>query len=520
MSRRAPALSSPSAITLHSPRVGRPWCVATDRFVHRLFAPVDVASIVAFRIAFGLIMLWEVYRYVDHGWIAQYYVNPRFNFTYVGFEWVKPWPGSGMYLHFLGLGALALCIVVGLWYRVATALFFLGFTYVFLLEKAHYLNHFYFISLLSFALIFVPAHRALSFDAADHPERHTPTAPAWALWLLRAQLAIVYLFGGVAKLNGDWLRGEPMRSWLAFRTDFPLIGRWFTEEWMVYSICYGGLLFDLLIVPLLLWRRTRPFAFVAAILFHVMNDQLFAIGIFPWLALAATLLYFAPDYPRRLIGRLPPFAPRIDPRPTPRGDRIDHAPPAPATGLRPVQRAIVAFLAIFLGVQALIPLRHHVIPGDVAWTEEGHRFSWRMKLRDKRGEVRFFATNPVRGATWEVEPRHYLTSLQVRKMATQPDMILQFSHYLAEQFRADGHEAIEIRAQAVVSLNGRAPRPMIDPTVDLAAETHRITPQPWILPLTTPLTAGKKRSTPAIHPQPVANMHARRRQVRPRRRRV
>ncbi|MGH2532086.1 MAG: HTTM domain-containing protein [Thermomicrobiales bacterium] len=491
MSRDAPAIFPPSRrSTANTPLVGVGLRVAAYQVAHRLFAPVDIASIVAFRIVFGLIMLWEVYRYVAHGWIAQYYINPPYNFPYVGFEWVKPWPGYGMYFHFFALGVLALCIALGLWYRVATALFFLGFTYVFLLEKAHYLNHFYFVSLLSFVMIFVPAHRALSFDAADHPERRSATAPAWALWLLRAQLAIVYVFGGIAKLNGDWLRGEPMRSWLANRTDFPLIGRWFTEEWMVYAFCYGGLLLDLLVVPLLLWRRTRPFAFAAAVLFHLTNAELFSIGIFPWLALAATLLFFPPDYPRRLLGRLSAFAPRLPLQLTPSHGVASRSAGDITPRLRPVQRVTIALLALFLGLQVLIPLRHHLYPGDVAWTEQGHRFSWRMMLRGKSGDVRFFATNPVTGASWEIEPRDYLTARQIRKMATQPDMILQFSHEIAEQLRAAGHDAIEIRAQAIVSLNGRAPQPMIDPTVNLAAEPHRIASQPWILPLTAPLVAN------------------------------
>ncbi len=196
----------------------------------RLFAPVDIASLVFFRIAFGTIMAVEVLRYFYHGWIRRYYIDPTYHFSYYGFEWVQPWPGIGMYLHFIALGALAICIAYGFWYRVSTVLFFLGFTYVFLLDQANYLNHFYLIVLISFLMIFIPAHRSFSVDALERPQLRSETAPAWALWVLMAQMAIVYFYGGLAKLNDDWLRGEPIRTWLASRMDFPVIGPLFAEE--------------------------------------------------------------------------------------------------------------------------------------------------------------------------------------------------------------------------------------------------------------------------------------------------
>jgi len=159
---------------------------------NRLFAPVDILSLVYFRIAFGAIMLWEVYRYFDHGWIPRYWINPALNFTYYGFDWVRPWGGSGMYLHWVALGALAILIILGLGYRISATLFFLGFTYAFLLEQARYLNHFYLICLISFLMIFIPAHRAAPLDALWRPSIRSQTAPAWALWVLRAQIGIAY----------------------------------------------------------------------------------------------------------------------------------------------------------------------------------------------------------------------------------------------------------------------------------------------------------------------------------------
>lgn len=224
---------------------GHPW-------LQRTFASTDNTPLAYFRIAFGVLMLWEICRYFYYGWIDRYYVKPTFHFTYFGFSWVAPWPESYMHVHFFMLGVLALCVLLGLYYRITMPLFFLGFTYVFLLDMAQYLNHFYLICLVSFLMIWIPAHRTLSLDAYRLPSLRALTAPAWTLWLLRLQLGVTYFYGGIAKFSDDWLRGEPLRTWLADSTDFPLIGRWFTEEWMVYGMADGGLLLDLLIVPFLM----------------------------------------------------------------------------------------------------------------------------------------------------------------------------------------------------------------------------------------------------------------------------
>ena len=436
----------------------------------RLFARVDIASLACFRIAFGALMAWEVTRYFSRGWIRAYYVWPAFHFKYYGFEWVEPWPAPGMELHFAALGGLALCLMVGLFYRLAATLFFLGFAYVFLLDQAYYLNHFYLIVLLSLLLAFVPAHRALSLDAWRRPHLAAATAPAWALWLLRSQVGIPYFYGGLAKLNDDWLRAEPMRGWLAKHTAtaLPLIGQFLVTEWAPYLFAYGGLAFDLAVVPALLWRRTRLFAFAMAVVFHGLNALLFHIGVFPWLMIAATTLFFPPEWPRR-FGL--PLA-RPEPAPT----------PAPA-GLLPRQRAGLAVLGSYLAVQLLFPLRHLLYPGNVSWTEEGHRFSWHMKLRDKDTEALFEIRDLDTGTTRRVSPQERLSRRQAEEMPDRPDMILQFAHHLAAEERRQGHANVEVRARVMASLNGRPPQPLVDPEVDLAREPRTLLPARWIVPL-------------------------------------
>jgi len=454
----------------------------SQRLAEALFAPVDIAPLVWFRIAFGLLMIYEVWEHFHYGWIPRYFIEPKFHFTYYGFGWVHPLPGDWMKVHFVALAVLGGAIAIGFCYRIATTLFFLGFTYMFLLEQARYLNHFYLICLIAFILIFVPAHRAFSVDALLRPALRSATAPAWSLWLLRGQICLVYFMGGVAKLGSDWLHGQPVRLWLADRMDFPVIGRFFKQDWMVYSISYGGLLFDLLITPLVLWRRTRWIGFVLATIFNVMNSRLFQIGVFPWLALSAVVILFSSKWLPR------PFASlwgRADSAPVPA--------PAPAVVSNRARAVTLWLLASWTALQVLVPLRHWVLyPGNPEWSEEGHRFSWRMKLREKRGNLRIVARDSVSKAEWPVNLRDYATQRQLEEAHMRPDMLLQLCHYIADQWKREHGTAIELRVFAAIAFNGRPQQMLIDPDVDLAAQPRTLRHSTWIMPMTTPLGGGLK----------------------------
>ena len=503
----------------------------------KLFEPRDITSLVFFRIAFGIIMLWEVYRYFSHGWIERYFIAPKFNFTYEFFDWVKPWPGEGMYLHFYLLGILSVLIALGFFYRIASVLFFLAFTYVFLLEQARYLNHFYLVVLVSFLMIFLPAHRNYSIDAWLKKDLKTSTIPFWSLFLIQLQIGVVYFFGFVGKMNWDWISGEPMRHWLARRTAFPLIGQFFDQEWLVYSMSLGGLLLDLLAPLLLLWRRTRPFMMVAVLIFHFMNDRLFNIGIFPWFMILASMMFFPSDWPRQfarairenrngstayiLAGAVvcsffglvfhdgfevvpslialwaggvlvwtcqTALAPERQVSAEP---RIGVKSEGQAVVRRVRMATVSGFVSVWVLIQIVVPLRHHFIPGNVSWTEEGHRFSWHMKLRDKRAEIKFLALNPATGERIEFDHRKNLAIWQYRKMSTRPYLIVQFAHHLADRLKKSGREGFEIRAVSKVGLNYRPLQTFIDPEVDLSREIfYHWKPNRWILPFEDTVIPG------------------------------
>ena len=435
-----------------------------------LGAPVDIASLAFGRICFGLILVWEVTRYFDRGWIEDYWMEPEFHFSYFGFGWLVPWPGDGMYWHFVLIGVLAGLVVVGVCYRVAAVGLFLSLSYVFVLEQARYLNHFYLICLLAFLFAIVPAGSDASLDRRWKWCRPRSQVPLWCLGLLRFQIGAVYFFGGIAKLNGDWLAGEPLRMWLRNRTDYPLIGSCFESEWVVMGMVYGGLIFDLLVVPLLCCRRTRTLAFIGVVCFNGINAVLFSIGVFPWLAIAMSTLFFDPSWPRRYFVWSKHQA--TDGSPLER---------APCSGM------VLLFVTAYLTWQVFLPLRHWLYPGNVSWTEEGHLYAWHMKLRSKVGRARFQIVNRDTGLETNVRASEFVEIWQARRMATKPDMILQFAHFLGERLRRDGVTNVVIRVDSEVALNGRNAQRMIDPSVNLLEKPRSLWAKDWLMPLREPL---------------------------------
>lgn len=417
-------------------------------------------------------MLWEIIAYFRYGWIQEYWIDPPFHFTYPGFDWVRPWPGNGMYLHMAVLGVLAACIAVGACYRVGATLFFLGFAYTFLLERARYLNHFYFVCLVSLLMIFVPAHRAFSLDARWRPKVRSTMVPRWSLWLLRFQLGVVYFYSGMAKLNSDWWQGEPLRSWLAPLHTAPVVGPLFTAPATFTFIAWAGMCFDLLIVPLLLWHRTRLFAFLAAFCFHVTNSWFFTIGIFPWFSIAMTTLFFEPDWPGRVIAQIR----------NQWGKREELTPSSATRTWVPTAhpRLTLTLLGAYAAFQILFPLRHWLYPGDVAWTEEGHEFSWRMKLRGKVGQTTFVVRNPATQELWFETADGWLTPWQMKKMNTRPDLLRQFARHLAVVTEREIGAPVKVRVESSVRLNGHTPGPLVLPEADLSDTPYELGPSRWI----------------------------------------
>ncbi|HTK04843.1 MAG TPA: HTTM domain-containing protein [Candidatus Eisenbacteria bacterium] len=424
----------------------------------KLLAPASPLPLAMFRAVFGACMLWTIGYFLRGDRVSSMFTSASFHLTYYGFGWVHPMGQFGMSLLFLALGILAAAVMVGLFARPAALLFALGFGYVFLIDKTNYVNHNYLFVLLSFLLAWTPSGAALSIDALLRNKR--VSVPAWAYSLFRFQFGVVYVFAGIAKLNADWLSGKILGGTLAWESGLPVVGRYMKAPWMGAAAAWSGMAIDLLCVPLLLHKKARWPALIAVAAFHIANDRLFTIGMFPWVMLAGTACFFFAD----VIGRL-------------------EAPLPAAVEARPVRsRAGAAALAAYALIQVALPLRHLAYPGDVNWTQEGSTFAWRMMLNEKHASARFFVRDPASGMEWEATGANYLTAKQREKVPEDPDMILQFCHHLADEWREAGFPGVEVRTEALVSVNGRPFMPIADGSVDLAAMPRKLWHERWITP--------------------------------------
>ncbi len=467
-----------------------------ERLVQRFSRTTDFAWLAAFRFCFGAVMAISMARFIAYGWIDNFFVNPRFHFKYWGFEWVEPLSAFGMYAVFWGLFVSALGMALGLFYRVSAALFVLGFGYVQLIDVTNYLNHYYLAWLLSCLLLVSPAARTWSLDAslrqraADVDSADRGVALGW-LVVFRVQVAVVYTYAGIAKAHADWLLdAQPLRIWLGSRTEMPVLGALFTVDGMPLLMSWCGFLFDTTVVAFLLWSRTRWLAYAAVLVFHTMTRSLFPIGMFSTIMVLAALVFFPPDWPRTLLRRIfasLPVAVNERWRAWANGSFANESVlPCPSTP-RPawVRHLAFAAAASFCAWQVLVPLRFLAYGGNVRWHEQGMRFSWRVMVREKNGSVTFHVRDPRTERTFTVAPRAYLTRLQEREMSGQPDLILQLAHRIRDDYSTQLGAPVEVRVEALVSLNGRRSLPLVDPTVNLAAESDGLWPYHWVLPAPT-----------------------------------
>ncbi len=420
-----------------------------------------IAPLAVLRMAFGAVLFISTVRFISRGWIRDFYVVPKYHFPFHGFEWVGPMPEVYMYFLYVFMAIAALFICLGLFYRVAAPLFFLCFTYAELIDKTYYLNHYYLVTILSFLLIIVPANRYCSLDVLRKPSLRVTTVPAWTILIFKFQLCIIYFFAGLSKLTTDWLiNAMPLKIWLLAKTNVPVIGPLFKYEWTAYFFSWAGALFDLSIPFLLLYKRTRPYAYCVVIIFHSLTAVLFQIGMFPYFMITATLIFFSADFHLTIINKVRSWFSFFPSIPTSARSYL----------LQPGrQKMMIILLGVFFLFQIAVPLRFLLYPGKLLWTEEGYRFSWRVMLMEKSGTTFFYVKLPSAGRKFQVNNSDFLTPYQERMMETQPDMMLQYAHILKEYY-SNGGMAPEVTVESYVSLNGTGSRLYIDSSVNLANE--------------------------------------------------
>lgn len=445
-------------------------------FTQKLFLQIDNSPLIIFRILLGLLLFIESFGSILTGWVKNNLITPRILFPFIGFEWLHPLPGYGMYFYFALMAILGLFVMIGYRYKASLFCFLLLWTAQYLMQKTSYNNHYYFLILICFIMLFLPANAYCSFDSKRNKRLKSLFMPQWCSYVLMLQIAILYFYATIAKLYPDWLDGTFTRLLYSNKTNFPVIGKYFTEKWFYLPIAYLGILFDGLVVPLLLWKKTRTIALIANIIFHLSNSLILQVGIFPYFALSFVVFFYPPETIRRIFFRKrPTLQPYID-----------------NVNFKGINVLKYLFIPYFM-IQIFLPLRHWLIEGDVFWTEEGHRLSWRMMLRKRSGyPIQFLIIDKKTGK--EVKNTysknnlsisfsldHLLTEKQKNKINTSPDVIWQMAQYIKKDFKQKGID-VAVYADCWVSINNHPYKRLVNEKTDLAnVKWNYFTHSPWIL---------------------------------------
>ena len=418
-------------------------------------------------------MTYSIIRFWLKGWIQTMYIDPSFHFTFYGFEWVTPL-GNYTYLLFFICGLSAFFVAIGYRYYMSIIIFFLSFTYIELMDKTTYLNHYYFVSILSFLMIFLPSNSSYSVDSYLQKKSFKYT-PKWCVDSIKLLLFIVYFYSGLAKINKDWLfEAQPLKIWLTTGSyDFPLIGsNLMQQEWFHYFMSWGGMFYDLLIPFLLISTRTRVFGFLLVIFFHLFTVLLFPIGMFPYIMIMSSIIFFSSKTHKKILDFiLKPFI-----------DKIKSIREMKIINIQK-ERISLIVVSVFFIIQFLFPFRYSLYPGELFWNEQGYRFSWRVMLMEKKGYTTFKVVNKENDNSFYIMNNSFLTEFQERQMSFQPDFIIEYAHFLGTYYKNLGLNDIEIYADSYVALNGRISKRFIDPKIDLLKQKRGFKNKDWIIPL-------------------------------------
>ena len=430
-----------------------------------LFQRIDNSPLIIFRIFFGILISLESFGALATGWVRRNLVEPTYHFPFIDFEWLQPLPGSGMYFYFAIMGLLGILISLGWKYRISMISFTVLWTGVYLMQKTAYNNHYYLLVLICLLMCFFPAHRSHSLDVRSNSALKTNSMYAYVKWIIVLQLFIVYTYAAIAKMYGDWLDFSMIEVLMKPKASYPIVGDFLQLHWVHQIIGTAGILFDLFIVPALLWKPTRKIAFMLSIFFHLFNSAIFQIGIFPYLSLAFTVFFFEPETIRKLFFRKK--------KPYTKNEYLEPS----------YKNALISFGILYFTLQFLLPLRHYVIADDVLWTEEGHRMSWRMMLRSRSGKGVFTVVDKNTKEKFPVQADDYLSQSQIRKVYTYPDFAWQFAQFLKREFEKEGKEVAVYLKNSRISINGKPYVSFIDDETDLASEKwNPWQHHEWILP--------------------------------------
>ncbi len=425
------------------------------------FKNTDNSPLIVFRIFFGFLIACESFGAILTGWVRSVLIEPKFTFSFIGFEWLQPLPGYGMYVYFIIMGLLGIAIMAGYRYKIAIIAYTFLWAGVYFMQKTSYNNHYYLLLIISFYMIFLPANQYASLDVKQHRTQKQNSMPYWINLLFMIQIAIVYIYAALAKIYPDWLNGTFTKILLSESAYYQSFPKLFSNQLFYLFIAYAGILFDLLIVPLLLFKKTRTFALLTSLSFHLFNAVFLQVGIFPFFALSFSLFFYPTEKIRKIFFK--------------NKNTVEDPLVSNSFG----KQLFLYFLIPFLLVQLLLPLRHYFIEGNVLWTEEGHRLSWRMMLRKRDGYIAIKIKNNETGELIYYDYQKNLSSKQARALATKPDFIWQYCQKIKKEYQGKN---ISIYIDCQNNINNGKFKILINPKQDFVkAKWNYFAHNNWIL---------------------------------------
>lgn len=423
-----------------------------DKLQNILFRGVNPITLGLFRIGFGIIMMVQFYHIQDY--FFNLLVQSKYFVKYDFFEWVELTSVENLKIIF-AIGILgSFFITIGFLYRVSSAIVFLLWCYLFFTDQGHNNNHYYLIGMFLFFLIFVNADQWGSIKGL---KKNAELIPKWNYLVFKLLILILYFYGGIAKINNDWLNGYPLRYWLSGRDHLgPFFKELLEKDVTIYIFSYYGLLFDLVVGFLLFHKRLKYLALFLMIPFHISNHFLWPIGVFPWLSIFMTILFFENEI-----------------------NRFFKSAKFENKKFSNLNKRIVTYVfVVFFLLQILMPLRQFLYSGKTNWHGYGEFFAWRMMLTDKQGAVRLRVYSENDQYLGEVSLQEYINQRQLYKMIFIPKNFVPFCKFIEKEIKSDSRNSslgdIKIFADVFKTINNRPFERVIDPNIDLTAVEYSI----------------------------------------------
>lgn len=403
---------------------------------------VDGQFLAIFRVVFGLAFIKESFRVKES--IYPFYIEPETLFHWPFFEWLPLLPENQLNLLAAIMIFSAFMIAVGFFSNAFSLISSLIYAYFFLLDRSYYNNHYYLILLLLILLSFLSSDNKFSirtlFKSSDGK------IPVWNIFILRFQLCLVYFYGATAKLNSDWLSGRTMQASIESEA-YTGLKKMFIhhQDFLVLFLTHSGWLFDMVIPFLLLHKRGKYIALPFLIMFHVTNSLYLNIGVFPYLMLGATIIFWGEGLMDKMSGKTTSLT----------------------FGFK--EKIISISLSLYILFQIFFPMRHFLIEGDYNVTGEGYNFSWKMKgnaIELKRYDI--FCFNKFTGFEYKIPIQ--LHNKQYSTLSSVPLTNIPFAQFIAtkvsENFNVST-DSLKVNVFIKIKLNGSEDFYLIDTSSNL-----------------------------------------------------